>query len=422
MKFSKQVVTSTPLEGMTTHIVSTGVKDVVTFAGSFLGGAQFGPTSNQKVSVLMAAMLDKGTQSKNKHEISNLLEDVGAEISFSSTRHHVQFTGSCLKKDLEIVIKLLGEQLQSPSLPNEELVILKNRMIGVLEQSKEDTKKQALIGFLSSLYPEKHPNHRITVEKAIEQTKKVSKKELKSFYKKHYGLGQFNFVAAGDVNSGHINDLLENRFNKWEQKKTTINDLLLGGHPSKANEKRINITDKTSLDMYIGQAVGIDRDHEDYYALMMGIYILGGNFSARLMQTVRDEQGLTYGIGSSMAGTSFGCDGYWNTWGTFSPNLFEKGKKATMDQIIKWYNSGIDSNELEAKKTTITGSYQVGMDTTGGVVALLLSNAERGRGVAYLDQYPEKITSLSLDQVNRAIKQYIDPKKLTLVSAGSFKQ
>ena len=62
------------------------------------------------------------------------------------------------------------------------------------------------------------------------------------------------------------------------------------------------------------------------------------------------------------------------------------------------------------------------MDTTSGVVALLLSNAERGRGVAYLDQYPEKITRLSLGQVNRAIKQYIDPKKLTLVSAGSIKQ
>ena len=113
---------------------------------------------------------------------------------------------------------------------------------------------------------------------------------------------------------------------------------------------------------------------------------------------------------------------YWNTWGTFSPSLFEKGKNATMDQIIKWYNNGINSNELEAKKTTITGAYQVGMDTTGGVVALLLSNAERGRSVAYLDKYPEKITKLSLGQVNRAIKQHIDPKKLTLVSAGSFKQ
>ena len=123
-------------------------------------------------------------------------------------------------------------------------------------------------------------------------------------------MGQFNFVAAGDVNPGQINDLLENQFNRWEHKKTTINDLLLGGYPTKANEKRINITDKMSLDMYLGQAVGIDRDHEDYYALMMGIYILGGNFSARLMQTVRDEQGLTYGIGSSIAGTSFGGDGY----------------------------------------------------------------------------------------------------------------
>ncbi|MBC8344824.1 MAG: insulinase family protein [Candidatus Marinimicrobia bacterium] len=420
MQLSKQVVVGSPTEGITTLIMPTTVKDVITFAGSFLGGALYSPKTNRKIAPITAAMLDKGTQLKSKYEISNLLEDVGAEVNFSATQHHVQFTGFCLKENLTIVIQLLGEQLRSPAFSSKELATLKTRTIGMLDQSKEDTKKQALIGFLRNLYPEYHPNYRTTIEEAIKQTKKVSKKEIKSFHEKHYGLSQFNFAAVGDVNPTLMNDLLEDQFNGWENKNITTKNLILRAHPSKEMEQEIHIADKTSLDMYLGQPIGIDREHEDYYALMMGIYILGGNFSARLMQTVRDNQGLTYGIGSSLAGTSFGSDGYWSTWGTFAPNLLETGKKATTDQIENWYKKGVTSDELKAKKTTMTGSYQVGMDSTGGIVAQLLSNAERGRSVEHLDQYPEIIKGISLDHVNRAIKQYIDPKKLTLVTAGSF--
>jgi zinc protease len=172
--------------------------------------------------------------------------------------------------------------------------------------------------------------------------------------------------------------------------------------------------------MYLGQPIGIDRDHDDYYPLMLGVYILGGNFSARLMQTVRDEQGLTYGIGSSIGGSSFGADGYWSTWGTFSPDLIEKGQRSTLDQINKWYENGVHEDELNSKKSTITGSYKVALDTTSGLVSKILSNAERGRPVSYLDEYVGIINNISLDQINNAISKYIDPNKLTIVCAGSF--
>ena len=178
--------------------------------------------------------------------------------------------------------------------------------------------------------------------------------------------------------------------------------------------------DKTSADLYIGQPIGIDRDHKDYYALMMAVYILGGNFSARLMQTVRDKQGLTYGIGSSISGVGYGVDGYWSTWGTFAPDVISKGLQATVEQIAHWYNSGITREELSAKKSTITGAYKVGMDTTGGIAAQILTNANRGRSLKYLDTYPDMINALSVDQVNTAIKTYINPDQLVTVSAGSL--
>ena len=172
--------------------------------------------------------------------------------------------------------------------------------------------------------------------------------------------------------------------------------------------------------MYLGQAIGINRRHKDYYPLKMGIYVLGGNFSARLMQTIRDEAGLTYGIGASLSGTGFGSDGYWSTWATFAPDLLKKGKGATHKQIQEWYNKGITEKELKEKKTTIMGAYKVGLDSTGGLVARILSNAQQREKIEHLDKYPEIIKNISLDKVNKTIKKHIKPKQLTFVAAGTF--
>ncbi len=418
--FKDQVQTKEPVPGFTSYVMSTSVKDVITFAGSFVGGTVFSPAGNQKIASLTAAMLDKGTKSKDKYVISDMLESAGAELSFSSTRHHVQFAGHCLKNDLETVIKLLGEQLQTPAFPGKELKILKTRLIGNLERTKEDTKKQALIGFLRNLYPENHPNHRLTTDKAIDQILGTGMKDISTFHQKIYGPGNLNFAIVGDVISDKVNDLIYEVFHGWDEKNIKLETNGLNAFPVEKKEEQIHIPDKTSADMYLGQSVGIDRDHEDYYPLMMAIYILGGNFSARLMQNVRDKQGLTYGIGSSIGGVSFGNDGYWSTRGTFAPDLLDAGKEATMEQVSDWYNNGATLQELENKKTTLTGSFKVGMDSTGGLTAKILSNAEKNRSVEYLDQYPEIIRGITLKQVNNAIKHYIDPKKLTLVIAGTI--
>ena len=147
---------------------------------------------------------------------------------------------------------------------------------------------------------------------------------------------------------------------------------------------------------------------------MMGIYILGGNFSARLMQGVRDEEGLTYGIGSTITGCGYGTNGHWYTWGTFSPNLVEKGIESTLRVINKWFAKGITERELAAKKTALNGSFQVSLDTTSGLIDKILTNAEKGRDISYLDNYTNKINVLNKDEINRAIKTYLDPKKFIL--------
>jgi zinc protease len=147
-------------------------------------------------------------------------------------------------------------------------------------------------------------------------------------------------------------------------------------------------------------------------------YILGGNFSARLMSTVRDNEGLTYGIGTVISGQTY-ADGAWYTRAYFNPDLCKRGLESTQKQLSLWLDKGVNEEELKAKKTTITGVYKVALSTTGGMAGQLLSIAQRNIKMDFLDQYPDKINALTLEEVNGAIKKYIKPDNLHIIVAGS---
>lgn len=418
MKFKNSVITDEPVQGLSTFVVPTQVKDVITISGSMLGGMLF--SNNNKISSLTSSMLDKGTRNKPKHEINNQLESIGAEISFVSSNRHINFTAHCLKSDLDAVVQLIAEQLREAVFPENELDILKKRIIANLEISKDDTKKQALINFIREIYPEGHYNCRNTINQAIKNINVIKTDDLVSFHEKTFGLGSLKIAAAGDISNDHFSGLIRTHFDGWKEQTVKQLEKSVSSIERTQSSLNKNIKDKTSTDIYIGQTVELSESSEDYLSLMMGIYILGGNFSARLMQTVRDKQGLTYGIGSTLAGCSYDINGHWHTWGTFSPDLVEKGITSTLDQIKKWHDNGISKEELDAKKTTINGLFKVSLDTTGGIIDKILTNAEKGREITYLDNYTKLISALDKNKVNEVINKYIDPDKFTTSISGSI--
>jgi predicted Zn-dependent peptidase len=189
--------------------------------------------------------------------------------------------------------------------------------------------------------------------------------------------------------------------------------------PADVGRSMVPMPDKANVDVRMGHALPIRRDHEDYPALYVGNYVLGGDFAARLMSTVRDELGLTYNIRSSLRGVTTRYAGSWQTSVTLSHDSLEEGIAATKDLIRDFVAQGATADELDAKKTTITGSYTVGLATTGNLAQSILTNAERGFDVSYLDRFPEEIEALTLEEVNDAIEQYLHPETLQEALAGT---
>ncbi|NQU28717.1 MAG: insulinase family protein [Candidatus Marinimicrobia bacterium] len=417
---ASQIVEKEIINGLRLFTMNNGVRDVVTINGSFLGGDVYSPKTNPFVADLTAAMLDQGTVGKTKYAISDALESVGASINFSSGNYRVRFSARCLSMDISLVISLLAEQLREPAFNEDDLDNLKKRIIGELERARENPQQRAQTAFLQGLYPEGHPNYHYDIDREIAFIEQLSVADLAEFHNHAYGLGSFKFVAVGDIKNHQLADALKKGFGDWRTSELESLPEFITANAKKMTARKINIPDKTSVDTFIGQAIGIDRNHQDYYPLMMGLYILGGNFSARLMSTVRDQQGLTYGISAGVAGVENNNDGYWFTWGTFAPNLLEAGRQATLEQLELLIKSGVSELELKNKQTTITGAFKVGLATTRGIAGQVLINAERGRKLDYLDRFPKIINGIALTQVNQTISKYLNLDQLLFVAAGSF--
>lgn len=416
---SSQVSTSSPLKGITLYTMPTTVEDVVTIRGSILGGDEFSPDSNPMIADLTAAMLDEGTKSHNKLEISEMLESVGASVGFSSGMYRVNFSAKCLKKDIQMVLNLLAEQLKEPAFNENDLTNVRRRYTANLKRAKENTRRQAMGQFRRTLYPKGHPNYSLDIDAQIQFVENITSSDLSVFHKNNYGLGTMIVSAVGDLDSKKMTAGIRKAFKGWKISSLKQNPSGLTAKPKNGSTEFVMIEDKTSADMVVGIPIGIDRNHPDYYPLMLGNYILGGNFSARLMQTVRDKEGLTYGIGSRVSGVNTGNDGFWYVSGTFAPDLLNKGRQSALKQIKMWVNKGVTAEELENKKTTLTGSYKVGLATTSGLAGQILANAERGRELSFLDEYPGIINGLLLKDVNDAIKTYININNLVTVGAGT---
>ena len=414
---SSKIIDTEPVKGIRLLTLKRGT-GVVTMRGSMLGGDIYS-TKNNRTADMVAAMLDQGTTNMSKFEISEKLESAGARLSFFNGQARVGFSGKFLSDDTNMVIGLLADQLKNPLFSKDELEKSKKRQIAGYKRSKESTRGNAMNDMLQAFYGSDHQNSPTNPDRAIEQIKKLTSEDLKDYHSKNYGLGSMVLVVVGDVDHVKMENLIKQSFDDWKQSPLKNKEEQKIGNKV-ANKAYVTMEDKTSTDFVVGTALGIDRYHPDYLPLYLATHTLGGNFSARLMQTVRVKEGLTYGINSALSGFGNSNDGYWMVGGTFSPKLLSKGESSTLREIKKWAEGGITQKELDVTKSTLIGGFQVGFDTTGGLAGGILNAAVVHNDLTYLDSYPNMLQSITLDRVNSAISKYISFDGLYQVAAGTI--
>jgi zinc protease len=205
---------------------------------------------------------------------------------------------------------------------------------------------------------------------------------------------------------------VQTHFGAWKKGAVTARNTK---KPSPIERKTVQLIEKdlTQSTIVLGHE-GLSRTHPDYYSVTVMNYILGaGGFSSRLMDSIRDKQGLAYGIMSHFDARLMP--------GSFWVNL--QTKTETTNQAITGVLSEIKSirdtpvsdQELAEAKSFLMGSFPLRFDSTAKLAHVLAQVELYGLGFEYFSDYPKWIAQVTKEDVQRVAIQYLDPNRYALV-------
>lgn len=402
-------------DGAAVLLVERHENPIVDISVAFKGtGSAADPQGKSGTADFAAALLTNGTKQLDEEAFNARSEDLAIRISSAADAEGSSVTLRSLSraKTLRPAIGLLRDSLASPRYDGHVFKRTQGQAIIGLKQQLSSPDFIAARA-ASRLNYSGHPYSASAYQ--TEQTlRTVTPEDIKAFHRTHYARNNAVVSIVGDINKQQAEKLVREILRDLpakNQASATIPPV----NPRAAQTDKQPFAGKQSQILLTMPL--IKRDDPDYYALVLGNYVLGGGgFDSRLMKTLRDEKGYVYGASSSL--TPLRESGP-ITIGFATEKANAADALATAKQVLAdFIRSGPTEAELQQAKDNITGSFPLRFDTNSKLLGYLNVIGFYDLPSDWLDQYPKKITALSTRDVASAWQRRVKPENMNVVIVG----
>ncbi len=380
---------------------------IVDVAVSFSAGSALDSPDKAGVANLTQALLNKGAGDKDENALSEKWADLGALLGGGVSRLNTELNLRTLKEKQSEAVELFLDVLTRPFFL--EKVFQRERANLRLELQDALTRPNILTrrAFTRALYPD-HPYGYLVSTQTLDR---ITREDLLLFHQRFYVAQNAKIIIVGDLSQKEAENLalkIARELPSGELAPT------VSAPPPKKEAEFLNILHPATQSHLLMGQVTIARDHPDYFPLLAGNYILGGGgFASRLMQKVRDKEGLAYSVYSAF---SAGV----NT-GTFEIALQTEQSQAQkalllVQQIVKdCVANGVTQTELSQAKAFLSGSFPLNLDSNQKVFRQVVHIAQQNLPLDTLNTWQEKINAVTLEEVREALKKHIQPQTFLTV-------
>jgi len=366
---------------------------------------------------LVAELLPQGSTQRDAVQISREIETVGGSLSSSAEADYSALSLSILRKDLPLGLSILSDILLNPGFTPREMERKVSELKARFKRMEEDPRQVARWTFAKKLFGS-HP-YAPPPEGSPDTLSTLTREDILQFFQSAYRANNACLVMVGQITLEEGERMIEEYFKAWQP--GPVPSVEPAQPPALAKPVIEKIDRPITQANIIWGHLGIARDNPDYYALQVMNYILGGGgFVSRLVDTIRDNLGLTYGIVSFFDARKYP--------GAFSIALETKNKNANqaLEEIQKelktFLEKGVSATELAEAKAYLTGSFPLRMDTNAKLVRLLSAMELYGLGMDFPEKYSQRINQVTAEEVLRMARTYLHPDKFLLVVVGDQKE
>jgi zinc protease len=361
-----------------------------------------------------AALLREGTTRRSSKDIAEQVDALGATLFATSglASFTTNVTASGLVENLDQTLDIFADVVRNPSFPQAEVDKYRGRTLQQLQFQRSSPQFLAQEQFSRAIYGN-HPA--ALIAPPADSLKKLTSKDLAEFHAANYLPNNAILAVTGDVTLKELMPKLEKAFGDW--KKGNVPSITIAQAPEQSAARifLIDRPDSVQTVLQLGN-LGIVRTDPDYFSLLLADRILGGGPAARLFMNLREDKGYTYGAYSGFGGSKY--RGTWVSSAEVRTEVTEGAMKEFMYELKRLRDEKVPADELDNAKRSIVGSFALSLEQPQGLLQNIVTQTLYNLPADYWDTYPQKVSAVTAEDVQRVAQKYIDLNHLQIVAVG----
>jgi predicted Zn-dependent peptidase len=376
-------------------------------------GSAMDPADTPGLAGMTAALLDEGAGRRGALELADAIDYLGADLSVTAEQHATTIALHVPVARLDSALALMADVALRPTFPADEVERQRRRRLTALGQQHDEARIVAQTLFVRALFGEDHPYGRRAggVEASV---RGFTAEDLRAFYRRWFRPGNAALVVVGDVRARDVLPRLEAAFGGWARGAVPA-----PSWPDAApiEGRRVYLVDKPGApqsEVVMG-SIGVSRATPDFFSLLVLNTALGGAFTSRLNQNLREDKGYSYG-----AGSSFAFDALRGPFSARAGVHTEVTDKALAEFLKELEAIGrpLPDAELARARNYVALRFPESFQTVSSTAAQLGELVIYGLPLDYYGGYTKAVLGVRAADVERAARRYIDPARLVIVIVG----
>ncbi len=379
---------------------------------------------NLQASKLLGQAWMLGTEKYSEAALKDKLDELKAECTASSETGAVTFQLNGRKKNFAETLELLNEIVRHPTFPSDEFGLLVTQKKAEIEAARTDPNYLAQIALTRKLAPVAATSiHYVpTTEESLARLESVQVSDVRELYKRFLSgaHGELTVVGAFEKEPAlkQFNAMLGN----WKSNESYTR---IGKPYWKVEPETLSIEtpDKENAILLAATNLEIRSDDPDWEALTIANDILGGgSLSSRLGERVREQEGLSYGVGSQFMAKALDRSAVFMTYAITNPINRDKLVKTISEVFEDFMKEGVKQEEIDSARTSYLKQLEETLSNDSQLMATLHQFLEADRDETFLARRQRNVKALTKESIDAVIKKLLNEKKLIIVTAGDFQK
>jgi zinc protease len=382
------------------------------------GGREVPADKSGLTAILSAAWRTGGTESKTGDELDDFLEARAARVETGGSEDSTNVSMSVLKGDFDTVFPIFVDVLEHPAFRQDKLELARTQATTAVSRRNDDAmgiagREMRKLGYGADSTYARTPEY-ATING-------ITRDDLIAFHKKYVHPNNIILSFSGDFDAAVMEQKLRAAFGSWPKGPQAPTAAPAVGTPAKPGVYFVAKDDVTQSNVYLVHGgTGVLRSNPDFYATQVMNEILSGGFSGRLMNDIRTQRGLAYGVFGGVD-TNWDRPGLFQIWiGTKSGSTVEAINAARVD-LSDLQTKPFTADELAQAKESILNAYVFTADSKAKILTQRVNLEFYGYPPDYYQQYPARLQAVTADDVARVAKKYVSPNQTSVLVVGKEK-